>query len=397
MAEDSFSRYLVLPELRLLNAQPHGPEGLGGTELIAEKVSEMEVCPRCATPSTSVYDHRWVTLKDEPLRTRLTILRVRKRRFSCRTCKKPFTEPLPGVRKGYRTTERYRRRLLWACETFSDLKSVRQTYRCSSGLVYRILYEQLELKRRTRLYPWPTKVGIDEHLFKHDFRLEQRRFVTMIVDHKNKRLMELVEGKSKAELCAALDYIPGRENVRWVSLDMSDSYRSFARNFFPNARLVADKFHVLRLLTPAIHRALRTQNLPKEALPMYRKLRENPLKLTPEWRWKLRRWFADKPVLRELCAAREALFRLYRTRGHGRASKALTRLTDTLALSSVPELQTFRSTLMRWRKEVLAYFLCRLTNARTEGFNGKAKLVIRRAYGYKSFRNYRLRLLSCCA
>jgi transposase len=130
---------------------------------------------------------------------------------------------------------------------------------------------------------------------------------------------------------------------------------------------------------------------------MYRKLREKPLKLTPEWRWKLRRWFADKPVLRELCAAREAVFRLYRKRGHGRASGALTRPTDALAHSSVPELQTFRSTLMRWRKEVLAYFLCRLTNARTEGFNGKAKLVIRRAYGYKSFRNYRLRLLSCCA
>jgi len=34
--------------------------------------------------------------------------------------------------------------------------------------------------------------------------------------------------------------------------NMSDSYRSFARSFFPNAQLVADKFHVLRLLTPAM-------------------------------------------------------------------------------------------------------------------------------------------------
>jgi transposase len=68
-----------------------------------------------------------------------------------------------------------------------------------------------------------------------------------------------------------------------------------------------------------------------------------------------------------------------------------------MAHSSLPEVQTLRNTLMRWRREVLAYFLCRLTNARTEGFNGKAKLVIRRAYGYKSFRNYRLRLLSACA
>ena len=84
-------------------------------------------------------------------------------------------------------------------------------------------------------------------------------------------------------------------------------------------------------------------------------------------------------------------------RGHGRTSKALTRFTDALALSAVPELKTLRTTLMRWRREVLAYFLCRLTNARTEGFNGKAKLVIRRVYSYKSFRNCRLRLLSCCA
>ena len=247
----------------MLEARPRGPGGLAGRTSLPRKASAFEVCPKCATPSSSVYDRRWVRLKDDPLRTRQTILWVRKRRFSCRTCKKPFTEPVDGVRKGYRTTERYRRRLLWACEHFSDLKSVRRTYNCSSGLLHRVLYEQLELKRRTRLYPWPAKIGIDEHLFKHDFRLAQRRFVTMIVDHKNKRLMELVEGKTAPELRAALEYITGRENVRWVSLDMSDSYRSFVRSFFPNAQLVADKFHVLRLITPAIHRALHALELPR--------------------------------------------------------------------------------------------------------------------------------------
>jgi transposase len=104
---------------------------------------------------------------------------------------------------------------------------------------------------------------------------------------------------------------------------------------------------------------------------------------TAKWRWRLRGWLAHKPALRELCAAREALFSLHRVRGHGCASRALARLTDALALalSSPPELKTLRNTLMRRRREVLAYFLCRLTNGRTEGFNGKAKLVIRRAYG----------------
>jgi transposase len=48
---------------------------------------------------------------------------------------------------------------------------------------------------------------------------------------------------------------------------------------------------------------------------------------------------------------------------------------------------------MRWRNEILAYFGTGLT----EGFNNKAKLVKKRAYGYRSFRNYRLRLLNACA
>ena len=179
--------------------------------------------------------------------------------------------------------------------------------------------------------------------------------------------------------------------------DIPDGYRNFARDFFPNAQLVADKFHVLRLITPAIHRYIKQLALGRDALPLYRLLRRNPFKLTPELRWRLRTWLADKPALRELWAVKEAVHRLYRIRGHARAKRALTALTDTMARSSLPEVQTLRNTLMRWRREVLAYFVCRLTNARTEGFNGKAKLVIRRAYGYKSFRNYRLRLLNSCA
>jgi transposase len=336
-------------------------------------------------------------LKDDPLRGGDAVLWVHKRRFWCKSCRRPFTEPIDGVLKGYRTTQRYRRRLLWACEHFSDLKSVRSVYGCSSALLHRVLYEQLELKRRTRLYPWPTKVGIDEHLFKHDSRLNTRRFVTMVVDHKNKRLMEVVEGKEGAVLRAALDHIPGRESVRWVALDLSDGYRSFARDFFPNAQLVADKFHVLRLIQPAIYRYLKELKLGRDALPLYKLLRRNPLKLSAELRWRVRTWLADKPALRELWALKEAINSVYRIRGHARAKKALTRMTDSMACSPLPEVQTLRRTLLRWRREILAYFVCRLTNARTEGFNGKAKLVIRRAYGYKSFRNYRLRLLSSCA
>jgi transposase len=143
MPVPSLHKYLLLPELRLVRTvQPR----FRRVELHAEKVSEMEVCPRCATPSRSVYDRRKVALKDDPVRGESAWLIVTKRRFHCRPCGKPFTEPVQGVRKGYRTTERYRQRLHWLCERFSDLSQIRKDYRCSAGLLYRILYERVELR-----------------------------------------------------------------------------------------------------------------------------------------------------------------------------------------------------------------------------------------------------------
>jgi len=129
---------------------------------------------------------------------------------------------------------------------------------------------------------------------------------------------------------------------------------------------------------------------------MYRVLRKNPSTLTADWRWKLRVWLADKPVLRELCAAREAIFNLYRVRDHGRASKALTRFTDTLALSSVPELKTLRTpSCAGVARSWPISFVASPTPAPRASTARQARDSA--SLRYKSFRNHRLPLLSCCA
>jgi len=141
MPESMLLRRLLLPELKFLRSwRKPGTVTLG---VEAEKRSEMEVCPRCATPSQSTYDHRVVSIRDAPMRGLAVRLIVRKRRLACRPCGRPFTEPVSGVRKGYRTTERFRRSVLWACEKFSDLTQVRRAYHCSSGYLYGALYPQL--------------------------------------------------------------------------------------------------------------------------------------------------------------------------------------------------------------------------------------------------------------
>ena len=394
MPDRSLIRTLLLPELCFISFRKLPDTRV--IQVVAKKERRVEYCPRCAQASSSTYDTRRVRLKDEPFRSFQLWLIVEKRRLWCKPCGRPFTEPLPWVRKGYRHTERYGRAVMRACERYVDLKRVRQDFKCSGGWLYRTLYRHLELESRKRLYPWPTKIGIDEHFFRRG-KSGFRDFVSVIVDHKNHRLMEMVNGRTGSELEAALAHIPGRENVRVVAIDMSDPFKRFASHFFPNATIVADKFHVLRLLTPAINRHRKNITGDRRTLPVRRLLLRNGKDLDARSRWALRTWLASYPALRELYDAKEALAGFYRVRSYEQASRILTAFTDRLAHSQLPELQTFRSTLLRWRKHILAYFRTRSTNGMTEGFNGKAKLVKRRAYGYKSFTNYRLRLLNACA
>lgn len=386
------SRFVLLPELKLTAWKK---ASVAQTVVQAKKTSDFEVCPKCATASFVVYDRRIVKLKDAPVRGTSIVLSVKKRRFFCKPCKKPFTEPLRGVGKRHRSTQRYRKEVLWACENFSDLDRVRRAYRCSSGFIYKCLYEQLELRRKKNInYPWPASIGIDEHFFSR--RKGYPEFATVITDNVNKRLREVAYGKIIADLHMQLENIPGRENVREVALDLSDSYKTFAREFFPNAQLVADKFHVLRLLTPAINKRRTAITGDKRMNPIRRLLLCDPRKLKYYERDALTRWLIDHPELYEVYNYHQALHRFYRTKGERKAADILTRMTDAMALSQLPEIKRLRKTLVRWRQEILNYFRTRLTNARTEGFNNVAKLVQKRAYGYRSFENYRLRLLNAC-
>ena len=302
MPEASLIRTLLLPELSFVSFRRIRDSRV--IEVVARKDPKVEYCPRCATASTSTYDRRRVRLKDEPFRTFQVWLVVEKRRLWCKPCGRPFTEPLPWVRKGYRHTERYGRAVMGACERYVDLKRVRQDFKCSGGWLYATLYRHLELERRKRLYAWPSRIGIDEHFFRRG-KDGFRAFVSVVVDHKNHRLMEVIDGRTGADLEAALTDIPGRENVRVVAIDMCDPFKSFAKNFFPNAEIVADKFHVLRLLSPAINRRRKEITGDRRSLPVRRLLLRNGKDLDPKSRWALRTWLSAYPELRELLLAAE--------------------------------------------------------------------------------------------
>jgi transposase len=252
----------------------------------------------------------------------------------------------------------------------------------------------LELKLRERQNPWPEKIGIDEHFFSR--RRGFTEFVTVTTDMVNKRVREVALGKAIGDITPQFTHIEGRENVKQVVCDLADTYRSFAKQFFPNAEVVADKFHVLRLLSHHIMRKRKEITGTNADRKARRMLLMSSKKLEYFERKTIWTYLQTHPELAELYKWKERLHSFYRIHGHEKARIALSHMLDEMALSTMPEIKTLRRTLQRWSREILNYFKSRLTNARTEGFNNVAKLVQKRAYGYKSFRNYRLRLLSAC-
>ena len=386
----STSKFILLLELKIIT---HWQSAKFRTHYKCAKESEFEVCPKCATPSRSVHDRRWVKVQDQPIRGSGVKLHVLKRRFRCPGCKKVFTEPVPGIRKGFKSTQRFRRGIQWACENFLDLKRVQRAYNCSAGLVYKVYYEQLERKLRERENnPWPTTIGIDEHSFRRGYR--QKQFATMIVDYPEKKIFEVGEGKTAAGLQLQFAHIEGRERVRNVVLDMCDPFKKYAKETFPNAKLVADHFHVVRLLNPMINKARTEITGDQRSNPVRKLLLMNGKRLEYFERRALNLWLDHHPKLKELYHFKEALHGLYRCRGYNRARAGLIGLLDRMALSELPEIKRLRKTLMKWREEILNYFATGLTNGRAEGFNNLAKLLQKRAFGFRSFKNYRLRLLS---
>lgn len=386
---------LLLPELELIYVRKISEYSF---RWITKKKRRGAVCPKCASLSNTLYDKRRVIIKDTPITGKGITLEIEKNRYYCKQCRKPFTESIPGILPRRRTTQRLRRSIQWACLNFADLKKVSRQYACSPGFIYKVFYEQLELETRKRnRYEFGPAVGIDEHVFGRKKGLGKREFVTMLVDHKRKKLREVALGRTHAQLHDQFKDIPGRENVKLVTLDMSDSYKSFAKNFFVNAELVADRFHVQRLIQPILMTKRIEITGDKRKNPVRILMNKNRKNLKYWERTALDQWLSLHPEMNEVYNYKEAIARFYEIRGYDRAAIIFEKLIESLRRSKNPAIKTLTNTFVRWKTEILNFFKYRITNARVEGFNNVAKVIKRRAYGFRSFKNYRLRLLTACS
>jgi transposase len=402
MLSRKLTNFLSLPELEFTKESSQHKNTL---RLHCKKTSKAEVFPKCATLSKTCYDKRKVSIKDSPIRGKAVYLKITKRRFYCKTCKKPFTEPVTGIVKGHRFTTRFKKLIFWCATNFSDLKRVQLKCKCSSWSVYKAYYHNADLEVRKLQDPWGKTIGIDEHSFIRKQKYGHKEFASIFVDYNRSRIREVVYGRYGSDYWndPNLLKIPGRENVKNVICDFAPSMRSFAKSFFPNAIVIADKFHLVRLANQMVN--LKRLEIMKDPKSIILKSRNNPLRKMLLMNGKNLHFRQERSLMyvfdryRELEAfyrVKEMIHELYRIRGYKRAKKYLTKITDFMSSLKMEGLKSLRKTLMGWRQEILNYFKRRVTNGKTEGFNRKAKLIQRAAYGFKKFDNYRLKLIYLC-
>ena len=148
-------------------------------------------------------------------------------------------------------------------------------------------------------------LGIDEHFF-----TRKKGYATTFVDLKNHNVFDVKLGRSELSLRQYLRRLPGKENVTLIAMDLSETYRNIAKRYFPNALIVADRFHVVRLINHHFLKAWQ-QHHPegRRNRGLLSLMRRHQWRLSNDNLANLMAYLKDYPVLRALYGIKQELMR----------------------------------------------------------------------------------------
>lgn len=258
-------------------------------------------------------------------------------------------------------------------------------------------YYRLEFQERQNR-PLPAVIGIDEHSFSR-----KQGYATTLCDLRKHKIFDIVKGRSAHDLANYFNQLQGKENVKVICMDLSNSYRHLVQRYFPQAKIVANRFHVIRLV---LHQCMQTyQDIDpsmKNQRGLLAALRTNPDDLSSQRLNKRDQYFIQKPAIDAIYQFKQQLHRLLmkKTVKAKRCKKLIPlflKMIAQLKQSPFKRLMALGKTLYQWREEIVRMWRFSKNNGITEGFHRKMQLIQRRAYGFRNFENYRLRVKVLCS
>jgi transposase len=386
--------YIGLPDFKITEARREA----AGVTVFARYTGQI-LCPHCGSAELRLKDTYQRRVRHEGFGSRHCMLVIEAHKWLCRGCGKYFRQQFPGVLRHQRASEPFRRYIFQ--QHWDGINRSRLGERESIGHATVERYFQYFLGRKAAELEGatcPRVLGIDEHFFSR-----KHGFATTFCDLAKHKVYDVVLGRSEAALEAYLSKLKGKEQVRIVCMDLSSSYRALARKHFPNAVIVADRFHVIRLIHQqffAVWRTLDPNGSHNRGLISL--LRRRAKNLSLEQSQKLARYFEQNEAVAILYEFREQLCGLLSIKH--RTAKACRPLAAHFlhrirALRSSPfaPLASLGDTLNSWKDEIGRMWRFTRSNGITEGFHTKMEVLQRQAYGFRNFRNYQLRVVVMCS
>jgi len=349
------------------------------------------VCSGCSR-RRSTYD----TLAERefqfvPLWGIMVFLLYSMRRVNCGPCG-VRVESVPWAEGKRRTTISFE----WFLATWSKRLSwseVAQIFATSWETVFRSVERAVEWGRSHADYSGIEAIGIDEIQWKYG-----QTYLTLVyqIDVNVRRLIWVGEHRTRKTLHAFFDWlgVDGVAGLRFICSDMWKAYLTVIRGRAAHCLHILDRFHIIAHLSKAIDkvrageaRALsargRGELLKHSRWAILRRpenrTEKDDLKLADILRANLR---TARSIL-----LREDLYAFWTYHSRAWAGKFLDAWCRKVMRSRIEPLKKFARMLRNHRELILNWFQAKaLSSGIVEGFNGKAKLTIKKAFGFRTFR-----------
>lgn len=376
---------LNLPAYRVLRVETNDHD----YHISAEAVESPKGCPHCRSDNLVGFGRREQMVKDLPIHGKRVGLYVDTRRFRCRSCTKTFYETLPEVDEKRLMTQRL---TAWMGKqaikrTFA---SIAEEVGCTEFTVRAVFNDYVNALEKTIRFETPKWMGIDEiHLIK------PRGVIANIA---NNTIVELLPNRNKDTVVRYLHHLEGKERIQYVAMDMWAPYRDACRAVIPDARIVIDKFHVVKMANEAIEKVrkgLRERLTLKQKrglmhdrfvlLKRERDLKDSEILL-------LSGWTKNYDELGLAYRLKEDFFGIYDAQSpdeaQGRYLDWKSRITPEIAPAFADLVRAWDN----WTPWILEYFDHPVTNAYTESLNNLIRVMNRLGRGY-SFEALRAKIL----
>ncbi len=384
---------LGLKSLRYVGCERHKGRSIVKTE----SKHRMLCCPKCGGKRLIKNGTRTRVFHCVPIGRRPVSIRVRLQRYKCKECDYDAQEPIPFANGSCGYTHRFASYVLDLLR-IGTIKDVAALLCVSWDTVNDIHKRHLKRKYSPPIIKGVKRIGIDEFAVR-----KGHVYMTIVVDLDTGRIVHVGNGKGKE----ALEAFWNRANrlgveIEVVATDLSGAFIASVLENAPEATLVFDHFHVVKLMNDAVDSVRRTQYAVETDL--------NKRKIIKGSRWLLLQNGTDvmdsrhrnrldnvlelnKPIA-QAYFLKEYLREIWMQPNKAEAEKVIDDWVRIARDSGQKQLVKMAATLLAHRWGILAWCDHHISSGRVEGINNKIKVMKRNAYGFRDEEYFKLRLFS---